>query len=42
MTLIILMIIAMAALVWEKFGRLEAVITALGLAHVFSVVEVLD
>ena len=42
MTLIALMTIATAALVWEKFGRLEAVITALGLAYVFSLVEALD
>jgi hypothetical protein len=42
MTLIILMTVAAAAFVWEKFGRLEAVITALGLAYVFSLAEALD
>lgn len=42
MTLIALMIIATAACVWEKIGRLEAVVTALGLAYLFSVVEALD
>jgi hypothetical protein len=42
MTMIVLMIFATAAFVWEKFGRLEAAVAALGLAYVFSLAQGLD
>jgi hypothetical protein len=42
MILLAFMTVAAAACVWEKYGRLEAVVTALGLAYVFAIAESLD